>query len=184
MGTKYNSDGRVREVIRAWAGNVQAAADALGVAPKNLRARLRTLQIDLTPLRAARPLPVRTDTHRYPPVRTGLVSGTGSQNAADTYRESTEESTLLTMQTAEADAPDLPIPTIRGQQKPTRLKPAQQDRLKAAKFDLQAAFRVETDENALLQAFFDETFDAWFEAKMAEKPVPIRKRAKDGEPGR
>lgn len=176
MGTKVNTDRRVLEAITAWHGNVQAASDELGVAPKNLRARLRTLKVDLQALRTVPSVPVRIGTVRPGAVRDTKVTTTGSKNAADTYRGNGAAITLVpTMQTAAAEAEHLPIPTSPRRAVPTRLKPEQQDRLKAAKFDLQAAYRVETDENALLQQFFDETFDAWVEGKLSEKPGRKRK---------
>jgi hypothetical protein len=58
---------------------------------------------------------------------------------------------------------------MRSKQKPTRLKPEQLDRLREAKFDLQARYREDYDENRILWEFFDDGFDAWLKTKLGDK---------------
>jgi hypothetical protein len=46
--------------------------------------------------------------------------------------------------------------------------PTWEARLREAKFDLAARYRVDTDEKALLDQFFREAFEGWLRTKMPE----------------
>lgn len=65
--------------------------------------------------------------------------------------------------------PQLPVRVTKARTQPTRLTPPQQDRLRERRLDLQARFRIETDDNTILQQFFDEAFDRWVKDKLAAK---------------
>ena len=49
---KRISNRRISEALEIWCGNITAAAQSLGIQPKNLRKRVKELGIDLGPLRA------------------------------------------------------------------------------------------------------------------------------------
>src|SRR5437867_2273928 len=53
---------------------------------------------------------------------------------------------------------------------PPRVLPAHVDRLREAKFDLSARYRVETDETAVLAQFIEEAFSGWLASKLETKP--------------
>ena len=47
-----------------------------------------------------------------------------------------------------------------------RIRPDQQEQLRQAKFDIQAAFREETTETQILEAFIGEEFPGWVQRKL------------------
>ena len=60
----------------------------------------------------------------------------------------------------------LPIRASVARHAPVRVLPAHQDRLREAKFDLCARYRVETNENAILAQFLEEAFPEWLPSKL------------------
>jgi tRNA G46 methylase TrmB len=62
---------------------------------------------------------------------------------------------------------EAPIKSARIPQRPTRLLPEHQEQLREAKLDFGARFRIETDETAILNQFFEEEFQAWKAKKLA-----------------
>jgi hypothetical protein len=183
-------DDQVREAITAWRGNVQAAADALGIQPKNLRERTRALGIDLDDLRKGagrmgrigQPAPLdHTGPFRYEPAPmtpNGRPQATGVQIASGLYQEPTEGSNLSAVQMAAEDEV-IPIKTTPRRQHPIRLKPAQRERLQRAVFELQARYGVGTDENLILEQFIDEGLEAWLESKL-KAPKSGRRKGEGG----
>lgn len=175
---KYATDLQVRGAIMRWRGNVTAAADELGIQPKNLRKRLETLGIDLPLLRlesesmGAGPLapisPSRPVPHLAPPsTPSASRSGTGRQNAGGLSPAAGDPPNLRGVESAAAvDEQAAPIKGVAVRIKPLRLRPASLDRLREAKLDVGARLRVETDENTLLNQFFDEAFDSWLSSKL------------------
>jgi len=166
-------DVAVKQAIVAWRGNVTAAADSLGIAPNNLRKRLADLGLDPAKLRSDMsgiapnvPVPIgtigTTRTHRH------SSAGTHEQRngAAIFPRRGGPASLSPVQQQAASEAAVVPM---RSKQKPTRLKPEQLDRLREAKFDLQARYREDYDENRILWEFFDDGFDAWLKTKLGDK---------------
>lgn len=53
---------------------------------------------------------------------------------------------------------------------PPRVLPAHVDRLREAKFDLAARYRLDFTEETVLQAFVEEAFSSWLAAKLEAKP--------------
>lgn len=156
----------VRKTIATWRGNVEAAAADLGLTPRNLRKRLERLGISLEAIRSrhSMPGPYGTD-----PVPSGPMNRPGPNSPTSgggLYEFPRAAPSLSAMNATAAKADEVPIATVRARQQPTRLRPEQLDELRAAKFDLMGKFKVETDENALLQQFFAEAFAAWLHSKL------------------
>lgn len=191
---KYATDSEVRGAILRWRGNVTAAADELGIQPKNLRKRLESLGISLATLRAGMgaegvgqvaplvppgPGPVACPPRGPvdPRIPSGRKSGGGlSRRPHATTNFPTVTSATATMTAAGGEAP---VRAAAGQKKPLRLLPANQERLRDAKLDLGARHRVETDESTILNQFFEEAFDPWLKSKLG--PTSSTKRKK-GDP--
>jgi len=67
---------------------------------------------------------------------------------------------------------ELPIRAAPKRRLLVRLLPAHEDRLREARLDFAARFRMETSESIILETFFEECFESWLKAKLApEKPV-------------
>lgn len=177
---KYATDSQVRGAILRWGGNVAAAADELGIQPKNLRKRLETLGLDLAAIRQARghvgasgtsgPAPTgprRVSTGRGGPVVLG--GAIGRESASGPSSSSAAAPIFRDMQPATDEQDTSPIKTVAAQRKPLRLRSVHQERLRDAKFDLVSRFRIETDENLILEQFFEESFETWLKAKLSEK---------------
>lgn len=168
-----------------WRGNVTAAADELGIQPKNLRKRLDTLGMNLAALRrgegaggvgAVAPLDPRGPSRVPQPLAappaprggTGRKSGTGlsrSEASAPILRD-------VSTTAAATEEREAPIKGVTVKPKPLRLRPEHQDRLRNAKLDLGARYRVETDENTILDQFFEEAFEPWLRSKLDPAPAP------------
>lgn len=162
-----------------WRGNVTAAADELGIQPKNLRKRLETLGLDLSAVRhaggamgASGPTPIDPSgpraSSRPLPTPLGPSRATGRKTATGLSRSDARAPILrdvsnTAMATEEQEAP---IKSVTVKPKPLRLRPEHQDRLRNAKLDLGARYRVETDENAILDQFFEESFEPWLRTKL------------------
>lgn len=156
-------DEKVRSAISEWGGNITATADALGMTGTNLRKRLFSLAVDVESMRRAKGSGLPS-----PPITPIAQAGPHAhKSAAALFPASGKAPTLGGMQAALKEEPEPPIRSVPVRQKPLRLRPAHQDRLREAKYDFQARFRVETDENAVLQQFFDERFEEWLGDKLA-----------------
>jgi len=70
---------------------------------------------------------------------------------------------------AEAIARARRLPTLR-------LRPDQIERLRNAKFDVNARFRRDADEAGLLRAFFDDAFPTWIESILRDQPAETEDR--------
>lgn len=168
---KRISDSAVLEAIQTFRGKVEPAAERVGMTPNNLRKRLATLGVDLSLLRRLqgggsndphpnRPLPMTPIDARNRP------TPTAPKNASALYPRRAAATNLRDVQSeAAADA----IPAASARVRPVRVIPAQAERLREAKFDLQAKHRVEFDESRILEQFFDERFEEWIKAKLAAK---------------
>ena len=169
---------RIREVVTKWKGNLKAAAAELGLDRNYLRRRCKQLRIDLDALRHpsiegqhttpkfSLPPKVLTPGERCPPPRLVRTMAGGETNSVGAvYASARWKPRLIGMQTAARD--EQPIKTTRKPLAPTRLLPDQQEVLREAKFDLQARFRTDLDESAILQQFFDEEFPGWKVRKLA-----------------
>jgi len=81
------------------------------------------------------------------------------------------------MQAAEKDEEAAsPVRTVAPRQKIIRLRPAFQEQLRDARYDLMIRFRLETDENLILEQFFEECFGPWLVAKLQPTAQPKRER--------
>jgi hypothetical protein len=192
---KYTTDAQVREAIMRWRGNVTAAADELGIQPKNLRKRLDTLGMDLAALRRGEgaveastmaPLnPIGPPSVRRPlstPSAPALAAG--RKNATGPSRPDASAPILRDVSTttaAAAEEQEAPIKGVTVKPKPLRLRPEHQDRLRNAKLDLGARYRIETDENTILDQFFSEKFEPWLREKLEPSPPP-KPRGKKSDP--
>jgi len=170
---------RIKEVVTKWKGNLKAAAAELGLDRNYLRKRCKQLRIDLDalrhpPIEGQHPNPrfslppiVLTTGERCPPPRlVSTMTGGATKSVGAVYASARWKPRLIGMQTAARD--EQPIKTTRKPLAPTRLLPDQQEVLREAKFDLQARFRTDLDESAILQQFFDEEFPGWKARKLAD----------------
>jgi hypothetical protein len=172
---KYATDTRVREAILRWRGKVVAAADELGIQPKNLRKRLERLGIDLAAVRAGVLLGATSVDPTGPPGSSGPQgtrmappaprSRTSRKNVSGPYSSAGQTPILGGVQQAAAVKDDTgegtPIPSASGKQRPIRFHPDDQDRLREARLDLIARHRAEFDETAIHHKFFQDEFPGW-----------------------
>jgi hypothetical protein len=178
---KRVSDAAVTAAISAWGGNVTAAADSLGIWPANLRKRLNALGIDPARVRtkgadsAERPTPnTSIGSHPFASAPYGGVAplvGTGHQSAGGIFSTRAKAPNIPLMQAAAKNEEEeaAPIRTVVPKHTPIRMKDEQRARLREAKLDLGARYRIETDENAILETFFDERFEEWLTGKLNGK---------------
>lgn len=166
-------DADVLRAIALWRGRVVPAAEAVGIHPKNFRQRLAALGVDLEALRKGN-VPVRIERNVEQNVSdpaSAVVPMEPKSSGRDVsiggvYQFPVEAPRFGGVSAAAAKAEEVPIATVKARHQPTRLTPPQQDLLRSAKFDLMGRYKVETDENAILQQFFDETFEAWLRSKL------------------
>lgn len=188
---KYATDTEVRGAILRWRGNVTAAADELGIQPKNLRKRLETLGISLPALRSglgsmgvglvAPTDPSGTLRTECPPEGSGTpLAVSGRKRGAGLSRRKGGAINVRAVMTATEEQSEAPVRSAAGQKKPLRLLPSNQERLRDAKLDLGARHRVETDESTILNQFFEEAFDSWLRTKLEPTPNAKRKRGEKG----
>jgi hypothetical protein len=64
------------------------------------------------------------------------------------------------------EPPDSPVPTVRRRPPRLRILPRHVEELSEARLDVLARYRVETDEQLLLDQFLDEQLAAWIVAKL------------------
>lgn len=165
-------DDEIVRAIQKWRGKISAAAKELGIAPNNLRPRLRALRVDLELLRRLQTYGT-SGTYRNIPVRAEGEkrerNGMNEQRSGGAiYPAAVRGSKVSGMQAAEQET-ESPIKAEPARQKQVRLPPPLQDRLREAKLDLGARFRIETNENLILEQFFEESFETWLKAKLSEK---------------
>lgn len=163
---------QIANALLEWRGNVQAAARSLGIAANSLYERIDRLGLNLEGFRnMAQGKPVTPITGREPvSVVPGLRSDTrdAQKNRAPIFQGSARTAKLTGVQaTAADDEAAVPIKTSPRRQTPTRIKPAQRERLERAAWTLQARYQAPTDANLLLEQFIDENFEAWLASKLA-----------------
>jgi hypothetical protein len=156
-------DDAIIGAIQKWRGNVTAAAEALGLAPINLRKRLVSLGVDLTLLRRLKDTGIH-GTHRnvLVPMDTNTTYGPlRNKNVGNIFRPRVGGATFAPVSTeAMMGRPKTPAPI--------RLNPEQVERLRDAKFELQYHLRAEVNESAILQQFFEDGFAEWLKARLRE----------------
>lgn len=167
---KRIADDAVVQAIQTWRGNVTAAAEALGLAPVNLRKRLACLGIDLPLLRRLKGTGIY-ETHRHvsTPMSTTRTDGAGgthrpqrNKSAAGIFPRVAARTTLATVDEPDAMMARPKPPT------PIRLTPPQVEKLRDAKFELQYRIRAELSESVILQQFFEDRFPAWLKARLKD----------------
>ena len=184
---RYATDAQVEGAIQRWRGNVSAAADELGIQPKNLRKRLESLGIDLVAVRHPRGASVVVPLGPHGPSRSTApeipTGATGRESGGGPFRPVGEARRFGLVQAEEA----VPIESIRSapqRPKPLRLQPPNQDRLRQARLQVAARLQIDTDETVMLNQFFEEDFEAWLASKLgAAEAKPQPKRGKRGEEG-
>ncbi|MGE0454455.1 MAG: helix-turn-helix domain-containing protein [Vicinamibacteria bacterium] len=151
----------VSNALIRWRGNVQAAADELGVTRKALYERIARAGIDLPSLRANAKLITPMHTLRRADSNVASVR----QTAGAQFPAAKRAPILGVVQQVEIDAP--PIKSAPARRVQTRLTPQHQDKLREAKLVLGGRYMIETDENRLLEQFIDECFDPWLADKLS-----------------
>lgn len=169
---------RIREVVTKWKGNIQAAADELGLNRNNLRERVQRMGLDLEALRHPTLEGRRYPSRVAPPIKGSAsprgdplsrvpppLGGTARKSGTAIFQSGDGKPRLIGMQTAARD--EQPIKTTRKPLAHTRLLPDQQEELREAKYDIQARFRTDLGESEILQQFFYEEFPGWKARKLA-----------------
>ncbi len=161
-------------------GNVLAAAEDLAMSRKNLYQRIGGLGLDLpairrTDLRRVVPLTRYMGDMRPPGIGTGHET-TVAETASGPLLSGSVGRNLRPMQAAAKDEDAQgPIRAMAPRQRTIRLRPDFQDRLREAKLEFLIRFRIETDENLILDQFFEECFTPWLQAKLQPQAEPKRK---------
>jgi Bacterial regulatory protein, Fis family len=162
--------------LLARRGNVQAAADDLGLTRNGLYARIERLGLDLAGFRSAS-ANVVSHVNTVPSMPSIARQAVHAPKSARAHYSDLRGRSIVSP-VASATAEDLPIRAVPQRQRPLRLKPAHQDRLRDAKLDFGARYRIETNENAILEQFFDEAFEQWLQSKLAPHEQTARKGSK------
>ena len=163
-------DDAIIGALQRWRGNVTAAAEALGLAPINLRKRLTGLGVDLPLLRRLKDTGIH-DIHTHPSVPiaiTGTNAATRNHSAGGIFPRPAPRPMFGAVGT-EAMMPRQKAPA------PIRLGPEQVEELRNAKFELQYHLRAEVSESVILQQFFADGFAAWLKARLREHNAEERK---------
>lgn len=181
----------LQQIVNAlikWKGNVQAAAEDLGVRRNSLYERIERAQLDLQAFReagaSATPFPGMSGVSGMSgSVRQALsggdrgrVSGTDRKNAGARYQRTAAKTTVSRMQQQPAEMPFASQPKRRL----ARIRPQDQERLRAAKIDLIAHFRSdEIDEQGILDQFIADCFEEWLATQRGKNGAGVaRKGAK------
>lgn len=164
---KYVTDEAVRTTIHKWGGDVTRAAEELGIHRNNLYPRLERLGIDPKRLREQARATLRNSRTQVQPVQrnaTALVREEAAQettSATVTPAPSGRRFPVVQQAAAKSDAVDVPIRTVEPRRKPARLEPTNEARLVEFQRKIEAQYGVDTNLTALLNQFFEETFDRW-----------------------
>lgn len=156
-------DDAIIGAIQQWRGNVTAAAEALGLAPINLRKRLHGLGVDLPLLRRLKDTGIHDTTRNVPiPMKTtAMITQGRNHSAAGIFPRSAPRSTFAPVGEVMMTRPKPPSPI--------RLTPDQVEKLRDAKFELQYHLRAEVSESVILQQFFEDAFATWLKARLQEQ---------------
>jgi hypothetical protein len=182
-GASKASAQELANALLEWRGNVQAAADSLGLSRNSLYERLRRLGLNLEGFRRAGKAVIPVTVVPSVPGMRGRLSSAQShehaqQNDSAKFTNAGARPTFGAMEEV-SEAPTIQAAPRRRGRAP-RLRPPQVDRLQEAKLDFGARHRVETTEDLILQQFFDEAFERWFGLKMepAHSPLTTKKRGR------
>lgn len=164
-------DAEVLQAIQKWRGNVEQAAHRIGIAPNNLRKRLASLAVDLPLLRTHQGYGMSRTKRVIPNASSqgGSLVPTHQQDARPIFPASRHRPKLVSVETVEAAAGEVPIKTTRAAMRPVRVTPPQQEQLQRAAWALQARYEVPTDAGLILEQFIEEGFEAWLASKLAAK---------------
>lgn len=188
----------ILRAIKEWRGNVSAAAQALGIHPKNLRERLARMGVDLEAVRSERSgtygtyqtssdvsnRSTRVDT--FGTVRNQNVGTYGPKSGTDTLAKTVGGPNVSVVQQATATKDEiedgLPVRPSRAPAKQVRIKPDFQQQLRDLKIEFISRFKRDFDEQDLCDQFFAEALAAWGRSKLDPAP-PRPRRTKDVEKG-
>jgi hypothetical protein len=156
-------DDAIIGAIQQWRGNVTAAAEALGLAPINLRKRLIGLGVDLSLLRRLKDTGIHGTTRNVPIPMTqhGTTARTRNHSAGGIFPRPAQRATFAPVGEVMMTRPKPPAPI--------RLTPDQVEKLRDAKFELQYHLRSEMSESSILQQFFEDSFAVWLKARLQEQ---------------
>lgn len=167
---------QIVNALLKWTGNVQAAADELGVSRNALYKRVEQLGIDLRGIRA---MGSKVDTTFTTVLGMPTMKGGAnvvSKSSAAIFSARARGPKLPSMRTEAAEAAtEIPIRTAAKRLPPTRIKPAHRELFQRAAWALQARFQAPTDESLILEQFIDERFEEWLGSKLAS----AKAKAKD-----
>lgn len=174
----------ILDVYQTWKGNVEAAAQQLGIRPKSLRERLDRLGVDREAVRAGVARYVLDRTGRVVRVTPTETTGTGrgvrpvdvdpsgSKSAPRPVTGEAEASTLsaVPMQAAEVkddeEAGAAPFRASPAAAKNVRVKPPFQERLRVAKIQVIRHLGIDTDEQIIHDQFCEEAFEPFLLKKL------------------
>ena len=163
-----------------WGGNVAAAAASLGISANALRLRLRSLQLSPGQFRAVKVGASITSFTSATSITSKRAGGNGgAQNASAKFSGGVRGSSFGDMEAGTETA--APIKAAPRKQTPLRFKPAQRRQLEETVFDFQGRYRVATDENLILEQFFEECFEEWKATKLAPTSAPKRRKRNGGD---
>ena len=123
---------QIKAALGKWQGNVQAAADELGMRRRSLYERIDSARIEVRGYRAG---------------------GQGPK--------------LVTIQDETAGSP---FPAAPRRPLRLRVQPEHAERLREARLEIIATFRVEVSEQNILDTFVSEAFDDWLRSKLESGP--------------
>lgn len=177
----------VQEIVNAllkWRGNVNAAAEELGLRRNNLDERIRSLRLDIQGFRkGGTGITPFTTVPRIPPMpgraspSPELHKKTGSPFSATASGERVPR--------VSSPVAEFPAATTR---KTPRITPQHLDKLTEAKWHLQVLLRRDLTEGQILEMCLDDCLSDWLARKIAslrqaaEQPTtrPSRRKDKDG----
>jgi hypothetical protein len=162
-----------------WRGNVVAAAGEVGMAANSMYERIEREGIDLAGFRSLAN-PVTPNTGMKPVTGFRGAQHGAQKSARSIFPPATDGRRLGPVSNAVTEPmdTDVPIKTAPRRPQPIRIKPDQRELLQRAAWELQARFRVATDENLILEQYIEEGFEAWLEAKLSgAAPKTGRKRS-------
>jgi len=153
---------QIVDALLDWRGNVSAAASSLGISANALRMRLHGLNLSPDKFRSlgGKVGTTITSFDSVPSIKPPTNSR--PKNAGANYPSGKRGRSLKGMEAAT----EIPIKSATRKPLPLRMKPAQREQLVDAVFDLQNTYRVATDENLILEQFFEERFGDWLKSKL------------------
>jgi len=173
----------ITNALLRWQGNVQAAADHLGLSRNGLYKRIDLLGLNLSGFRRVpSTMPTNTVVSTMPIV--SVASDGARKNTPANFPGMGRRTTFARMDAQTTDEA-LPVRTLPPKPKPLRIEPANQERLRIAVRRIAAAYGIDTDQNLVLNQILEEVTERWTDekealARPAEKKVR-KGKTQDGE---